>query len=386
MKALLASQFSIVQYHDRYYTKSAFASILRKYASVFGALYLCVPLKQGDDYLQLMEDVSGTIASIIPVSRNDSILNRKRLEMSQAIQNCDLIIVRCHSFVAFRAADLAYKFKIPVLAEAMSCPWDAMWNRSLLGKVVAPYMFIKMRAVMSRADYSIYVTQAFLQHRYPSKGPSIGVSNVVLPTMSEEILEKRLRHIAMRKENHVVLMTCAAVDVVHKGHRYVIQSLSLLNAMGLHPLYYCVGQGDPSTLKKLAKKHGVENQVVFTGVLPHDDVFRILDICDIYIQPSLQEGLPRALIEAMSRGCPCIGAKTAGIPELLPGKCIVPKKSAKSIADSIHFMLQQGLSSFARDNFSAAQYFREEVLDKRRTAFFEKVAREIQSKGKETIL
>lgn len=385
MKALLASQFSVVQYHDRYYTKSAFASILRRYAAAFGALTLCVPLKQENAYSPIMEDISETVAQIVPVSRNESILNQKKREMTDAIRRCDLVIARCHSFIAFRASDLAHRFKKPVLAEAMSCPWDAMWYRSFIGKCAAPYMFLKMRAVMLKANYAVYVTREFLQHRYPCRRPSIGVSNVELPPASEEILMRRLDHIASHGRSQLILMTCAAVNVVHKGHRYVIQALQHLKSIGIRPLYYCVGQGDPTALKNIAEKYGVADQVVFTGVLPHEEVFRALDSCDIYIQPSLQEGLPRALIEAMSRGCPCVGAKTAGIPELLPDKCIVPKKSAEAIAKVVFSMAHDDLSLYAKENYKTALSFQKELLDARRAAYFEMICHEISAADEEKL-
>ena len=67
------------------------------------------------------------------------------------------------------------------------------------------------------------------------------------------------------------------------------------------------------------------------GSYPHEKVFAWLknDI-DVYIQPSLQEGLPRALIEAMSVGLPCIGSDVAGIPELLDSKCVFNRKGNKA--------------------------------------------------------
>lgn len=68
--------------------------------------------------------------------------------------------------------------------------------------------------------------------------------------------------------------------------------------------------------------NNVADQIKIIGQMPHDKVFTWLDSIDIYAQPSRQEGLPRAMIEAMSRGIPCIGAKTAGIPELIDNKYI----------------------------------------------------------------
>ena len=62
-------------------------------------------------------------------------------------------------------------------------------------------------------------------------------------------------------------------------------------------------------------------------------MFEWLDDMDLYIQPSLQEGLPRAVVEAMSRGLPALGAHTGGIPELLGEDCIFPRKGVDAIAE-----------------------------------------------------
>ena len=91
MKVLLATQFSIVPYDGRYYTKSAFAEILRRYGAAFGPLTLCVPVKQ--TYSPLMEDVTQAVSEIVPISRNESILCRKRREITHAVKESDLVIV-----------------------------------------------------------------------------------------------------------------------------------------------------------------------------------------------------------------------------------------------------------------------------------------------------
>lgn len=105
----------------------------------------------------------------------------------------------------------------------------------------------------------------------------------------------------------------------------------------------------------------------------------MLDTCDIYVQPSLQEGLPRALIEAMSRGCPCIGARTAGIPELLPEECLTSRGSAGAIAGAVSAMLRSDLSRYACESCRTALAYQGPVLDARRKAFFDRIRREVAS-------
>ena len=60
-----------------------------------------------------------------------------------------------------------------------------------------------------------------------------------------------------------------------------------------------------------------------------------LESIDIYIQPSKQEGLPRALIEAMSMGVPALGSTAGGTPELLEEVFIFNKGDPAEIADRI---------------------------------------------------
>ncbi|WP_191907340.1 glycosyltransferase family 4 protein [Vibrio diabolicus] len=76
-----------------------------------------------------------------------------------------------------------------------------------------------------------------------------------------------------------------------------------------------MGKGDPSRFDGLAKKHGVD--VSFDGFISEKNkILDWLDDIDIYIQPSFQEGLPRATIEAMSRGCIVASSNAGGLNEL----------------------------------------------------------------------
>jgi len=89
------------------------------------------------------------------------------------------------------------------------------------------------------------------------------------------------------------------------------------------------------------------------------------------VLPSHQEGLPRAALEAMARGLPCIGSTVGGFPELLAAADLVPPGSAPALARAISAVL--GDPDRRRDmsarNLARAQDFRDHLLQERRVAF-----------------
>jgi glycosyltransferase involved in cell wall biosynthesis len=96
-------------------------------------------------------------------------------------------------------------------------------------------------------------------------------------------------------------------------------------------------------LRARARSLGIESTVEFLGQVDRDGVRRALDAADLFVLPSLTEGLPRALLEAMAKGLPAVASAVGGIPELLPPECLVPPGEVHRLAERI----QQLMSSDA---------------------------------------
>ena len=183
----------------------------------------------------------------------------------------------------------------------------------------------------------------------------------------------------MQKNCKVVIGTTAAVDVRYKGQQYIIQALGELKKQGITNYeYQLVGGGDQAHLKSIAEKYNVTEQVKFLGAMPHNKVFKWLETIDIYTQPSRQEGLPRALIEAMSTGCPSMGSTTAGIPELLNSKYIFNNGGVEEICKLLKKMNENEMVREARRNFQKAKEYDKKVLDNRRKEFLIQVQKDIE--------
>ena len=110
----------------------------------------------------------------------------------------------------------------------------------------------------------------------------------------------------------------------------------------------------------------------FTGALACGPAVQDeLDHADLFVLASKTEGLPRAMIEAMARGLPCVGSAVGGIPELLPAEDMVPRGDAHALAARLLTILRdpERLSRMSERNLQTARAYHDSVLDFRRNQF-----------------
>ena len=338
--------------------------VLQRYTRIFGKVNIIARVVQKKD-----EELSQIENKNVSIFGTSLFLSDKKL-IQDKVKESDYIIVRLPSVLGGKVIKYAQKHRKPYLVELVACPWDALWNHSVKGKAVAPFAFLKTKQLVKNAPFTLYVTNEFLQKRYPSLGKSIGCSDVNISEMDKEVLNIRCEKIENYNKK-IILGTIASVDVKYKGQGYVIKAIAKLKKEGYYIEYQLVGGGKGEYLINLAKSLGVEKQIKLLGSLPHNDVFSWIDTIDIYVQPSKQEGLPRALIEAMSRGCPAIGSSIGGIPELLREDRRFSAGDVNEICALLKKMIEKNV--FAKDaveNFEIAQKYNESILNKRRESFY----------------
>ena len=359
MSIFIATDITIFRKDNSFYTREKVSNILKRYYDAFGKIVLFSRVNILDDITDDLVDITNLLTRVVPAkSLLSTLIGGADKAIIDNMKDCSLIIGRCPSI-------------------------NAYWNHGIIGKIIAPFMFFKMKQVVRKADYALYVTSEFLQKRYPRKKSSVAVSNVLIDGSEENVLNNRIDHIKSMDKSLISLMTTAATNVRYKGQQYVIKAIPKLNKLGIKIKYYVVGEGDIEYLHSLAKKLKVENQVVFTGRCSLKQVFELLDRVDIYIQPSLQEGLPRSVIEAMSRGCIAIGAKTAGIPELLEDEDVFRRKSSNDIVRVVYRISNNSTMrniEKAKRNFDVSKLYYSVILDKKRTDYYSKIKSELHMK------
>src|SRR5690606_11449092 len=127
--------------------------------------------------------------------------------------------------------------------------------------------------------------------------------------------------------------------VKYKGHFEVMKALHYLKTvhkLGNFKIYF-VGTGDPTWVINIAKSLGITESVEIVGTLKagNEGILPFLDAMHLYVHPSKQEGLPRVVIEALSRGRLALGSSAAGIPELLEQEHLHKPGDWSMLADQI---------------------------------------------------
>lgn len=101
-----------------------------------------------------------------------------------------------------------------------------------------------------------------------------------------------------------------------KGIEYLLGAVSTLRKHYPRILLVIAGTGPwEETLRRTAGELGVEDHVAFVGA--RMDMPELLNMFDLYVLPSLSEGMPLALLEAMAAGCPIVATNVGGIPDII---------------------------------------------------------------------
>jgi len=148
---------------------------------------------------------------------------------------------------------------------------------------------------------------------------------------------------AIRQKNGIdkqdFVMCFTAVFEPYKGHASLIAACADLKSRGFQFKLVFIGDGRlQDEIARLVCKEKLEESVIFAGWNNGAQISGWLSGCDLFVFPSLQEGLPYSVIEAMQHGIPIIATYVGGVPELvLHGKSglLVHPNSPKELSDAI---------------------------------------------------
>lgn len=306
-----------------------------------------------------------------------------RRHVRQAVAECDAYILQAPGVVGRLVWRELRRSRRPYAMNVMGDPWDAL-GPGTLGSWLRPvYRLVltrEMRRMCSAAHAVLYWSRTLKQHYSASENAYTTVSpRIVLPcgfASADLVRQEAKRPQILRNKGHGAFKIgfIGTFEQLYKGPDTLLHAVRICSKAGLEVTAFLVGEGRcRQEVESLRRTLSIQDKIVFLGQLPFGKpIVDFLDSLDLFVMPSRAEGLPRALVEGMARGCPCIGSRIGGIPELLHPDDLIPPGDAQALAEKILEVAgdRKRLMQMSLRNLERAKEFDPEILHKQRADFY----------------
>lgn len=301
--------------------------------------------------------------------------SRVRQAVRHAIQTSEAVIFRAPSAVTASAVPILQQRQQPYGVEVIGNPYDVFAPSGIQHplRLFFRWWFTRqLEKTCQRADAIAYVTEKTLQSRFqpPATVFTTFYSSVELPDDAFVATPRQFS----QPMTSTQLVTVGSLEQLYKGTDLLLRAIRICKDQGLHLRLSVVGDGKHRTdLQTLTTDLDITDRVQFVGHVPSGAPVReFLDTAHLFVLPSRTEGLPRAMIEAMARGLPCVGSTVGGIPELLPPEDMMPPGDAAALANKIGEIVgdTNRMTLMSSRNLTKAAQYREVALRVKRNTFY----------------
>jgi len=238
-----------------------------------------------------------------------------------------------------------YKSNFYALSAARNkMPWvvtNHLWKRTTFNLKLYAYLdrfLIKYsKQIVAVSDE---IAAEMLKMGIPSHKIVVIDNGIDLRRFSKEKKNDQLKRSFGFNINSKVIGTVASLTE-EKGHFYLLEAASAIVSSFPEARFLIVGDGrERRQLEEKVSELGLLGKVIFTG--SRRDVPEILSILDIFVLPSLKEGLPMALLEAMAARLPVVATKVGAVPKVVVHKengFLVEPGSSESLCTAISELL-----------------------------------------------
>ena len=188
--------------------------------------------------------------------------------------------------------------------------------------------------------------------------PGIGINLDEIKNIERN--KKKLCEMINIKDDSILMLSVGELNV-NKNHKVIIKAMPFL-PYNFHYLICGVGNLKEDYLE-LSEKLGVENRLHLLGF--RSDVLEIMKSCDVFVFPSIREGLSVALMEAMACKLPCIVSNIRGNVDLIDenGGGLFEYDNVESFVNSIKRNEINKLQEIGAHNFHVIQSFDVKIIN-----------------------
>ncbi|WP_160203370.1 glycosyltransferase family 4 protein [Priestia megaterium] len=362
-----------------------------RYLNVFEEIIVCARFshKKSNNIDKLMRSDRDRVSFIeLPNFRGVSGLLKNLTAVigtiKSAIKQSDSVIFRAPSPISMIAYPLVKASKKPYAVEVMNNPKTVFSKESMRNfyqPIITSLMVNQTKSMCMSANGVSYVTNKVLQELYPSKASKQGENEAYFESSYSTI---HLEETHYSYSNWGEMMP-SPIKLIHtgkmqdnrKGQDIFIEVIFNLRNKGFNVEGILVGDGVMrQEFENIGRKLGISEYLEFVGwKAGYKAVQEELQKSHIIVFPTMGEGLPRSVIEAMANGLLCIGSKVDGICELLEEDCLVPEFNSECFTRYIENFLRNWnlVEDMRRNQFGVSKSYEYSILESRRNVFYSKL-------------
>jgi glycosyltransferase involved in cell wall biosynthesis len=213
--------------------------------------------------------------------------------------------------------------------------YDELDNVSLMKYLVnrGKAAFVDLTLTVTQVDKKILMEK----FRVPNNKVKYIVNGVDIKEMqnlqSNPIQIKK----TLRIQSNIKIVGTVARFAEYKGLQYFIESMKIVKEKVPHSKFIMIGDGElKESLITLAKRLGVFQDIIFTGY--RDDAVSLMSILDVFVLPSLCEGMPYTVLEAMALRIPVVTTNIFGNREIIIDResgFLIPPRNSEALAEAV---------------------------------------------------
>lgn len=287
--------------------------------------------------------VTGAQATFVDLGANRGagalVLGIPRLlqRLYRVVRRADVLLIRFPGNIAMLAMLICKLTGKPFSAEVVADPADYFSDAASshpLRRIARSVHCWATQHAVRRAQTVRYVTARSLQQHYPSPRTdrTFGFSDVYLP----DSMFERAPSATAGEQGGFRIVNVAMMHNESKGHDPLIRAIGRLRAGKLDVRLTLIGDGAlRERFERLAQEEGVADAVHFAGAMDGDEVRHRVAQHALFVLPSFQEGMPRAMLESMALGVPVIATRVGGIGEVLDEQSLMEPGDVDTLCERI---------------------------------------------------
>ena len=242
-------------------------------------------------------------------------------------------IVQINGFVCLQEA----------IASALYRARTSIWN--LIGTVYPRFLLLLLSPLIRLQGTRVYIAQNLIRYYFGKQNDRIIREPVDTEQFHPSIQRNKIESVVGGniKKHQFVLGFVGSISPV-KGLEYLIESMAMIKKRLPGIILLIVGgkltsqEHYYSEIHQLVKRLNIEDDVIFTGHISHDKLPEVFRLFDTLVLPSVNEGTPVCILEAMSSQVPVIATRVGGISEQVINKrtgILVPPKDPHALTNAI---------------------------------------------------